>query len=415
VPSHEDLLQRFQPQLLYDSNEAFFADSAAEWTDNPGNLLRRFGVEGEPGEVIAAATPDKDKEKLSLEFLGHPTYRNGALYEDRDAISDPTRSYRDQYVALRQKPGYGNRMYGRAKEDSDGHLWLQYWFFYFYNDYNLAGGIGLHEGDWEMVQLRMHEREPDLALYAQHRWAERRTWDEVDRLEGSPDTPLVYVARGSHASYFRPGYHETEAWYDMADGKRPAPKLVLELIDEPAASWVAWPGRWGDTRARIGGVDQPSPRGPSAHIQWEDPKRLLEQSRMPTHPEAASPPEVKVSRQGGRLRLEYDFSKRAGPEPEKLVVTVNSVDDHLPPRTFTFAVQGAVRGNVETRLPLSSTNHYDIYVSTTDVGGKPSESKLTMLEPAGKRRPTAQSILPNIGRFVAWFRRRFRGEAKAGS
>jgi len=39
-PGYEELLHRFKPQLSYDSNEAFFADSAAEWTDNPGNVLR---------------------------------------------------------------------------------------------------------------------------------------------------------------------------------------------------------------------------------------------------------------------------------------------------------------------------------------------------------------------------------------
>jgi len=409
MPNDVDLLRRFQPQLLYDSNEAFFADSAAEWTDNPGNVLRRYGRDGEPGEVIAAATPEQGQQQLSLEFLGYPIYGNAAAYEDRDAISDPTRNYRDQYVAIRQKPGNANRMYGRAQQDSDGRLWLQYWFFYFYNDYNLAGGIGLHEGDWEMIQLRMHDGEPDVALYAQHRWAERRTWDQVARLDGSPDTPLVYVARGSHASYFRPGYHETEAWYDIADGKRKAPKLALEVMDERTLSWVSWPGRWGDTRARLGGIDQPSPTGPCAHAQWSDPKRLLEDSRTHTHGEAASPPEVKVSRQGGRLRLDYDFSKRTGSEPAKLVVTVNSVDDRLPPRTFTFPVQDVMRGSVETRLRLSDAQHYDIYVSTTDAEGKPSESKLTMLGPPGKKDGGTFSILPPLGRGVAWLRRRLGG------
>jgi hypothetical protein len=182
VAEHVDLLRRFRPQLEYDSNEAFFADSAAEWTDNPGNVLRRYGPQGEPGQALAAAIPEHGQDKLDLEFLAHPAYGNGAPCRDGDAISDPSRDY-----------------------------WDQYWFFYFYNDYNLAGGIGLHEGDWETVQLRMHGASPDLAVYAQHRWAERKPWGDVDRLEGSLDTPLVYVARGSHASYFRPGYHETEA------------------------------------------------------------------------------------------------------------------------------------------------------------------------------------------------------------
>jgi hypothetical protein len=407
VAEHEDLLRRFQPQLLYDSNEAFFADSAAQWTDNPGNVLRRYGEHGEPGEVIAAATPGPGQEKLGLDFLGHPKYRDGASYRDYDAIGDPQRNYRDQYVALRQKPGYKNRMYGRAKEDSEGRLWLQYWFFYFYNDYNLAGRVGLHEGDWEMVQLRMHGEQPDLAVYAQHRWAERRSWDQLERLKGSPDTPLAYVARGSHASYFDAGYHETEAWYDMADGRRPAPRLELELINDDSPSWVAWPGRWGDTRARIGGVDQPSPEGPCAHKQWDNPKRLLEDSRMPPRRNATAAPEVTVIRRNGRLQLDYDFSKRTAAQPVALVVTVNSVDDRLPPRTFTFTVEGALRGTTETRLALSDKQHYDIYVSTTDASGKPSESKLTMLQPVGEKQPGGVPLLPLVGRVVASLRRAF--------
>jgi hypothetical protein len=405
LAEHVDLLRRFRPQLVYDSNEAFFADSAAEWTDNPGNALRRYGPQGEPGQVLATAIPERGQDKLDLEFLAHPAYGNGAPYRDGDAISDPSRDYRDQYVALRRQQRYRNRMYGRAKEDSDGRLWLQYWFFYLYNDYNLAGGIGLHEGDWETAQLRMLGASPDLAVYAQHRWAERRPWGDVDRLEGSLDTPLVYVARGSHASYFRPDYHETEAWYDMADGKRPAPELALEPIDDGSRSWVAWPGRWGDTRARVGGIDQPSPKGPCAHKQWDDPKRLVEDSRTPARRDPARPPEIEVARRGGRLSLEYDFSHRPGPEPHKLVVTVNSVDDRLPPRTFTFTVEGALRGSVETRVTLSEKQHYDIYVSTTDANGKPSESKLTELEPAGLLRRGSLPVLPFIGRIVASFHR----------
>ena len=38
---HDDLLRRHQPGLKYDSMEQYFCDSAAEWTDNPGNELRR--------------------------------------------------------------------------------------------------------------------------------------------------------------------------------------------------------------------------------------------------------------------------------------------------------------------------------------------------------------------------------------
>src|SRR5215208_2942170 len=407
MADHEAVLRRFQPRLVYDSNEAFFADSAAEWTDNPGNVLRRYGPRGEPGEVIAAATPGPGERQLSLDFLGHPHYADGTPDREGDAIGDPRRNYRDQCVALRRQPGYRNTIYGHAKEDSAGRLWLQYWFWYFFNDYHLAGGIGLHEGDWEMMQLRLRDDAPDVAVYAQHRWAERRSWDKVERAEGSPDTPLVYVARGSHASYFTVGYHETEAWYDIADGRRPGPPLRLELIDDASPPWAAWPGRWGDTPVRFSGIDQPSPPGPCAHAQWSDPGWLLEHSRTPTARKAAPAPEVAIARGRGQMHVAYDFTGRPGPDPCSLVVTVNSVDDHLPPRTFTFGVEGAVAGTVATRLLLNDAQHYDVYVSVTDASGRPSASTLTMLDPVGERHGGRLVVLPRLGYVVAGVRARF--------
>lgn len=63
-----------------------------------------------------------------------------------------------------------------------------------------------------------------------------------------------------------------------------------------------------------------------------------------------------------------------------------------------------LRGTVDTLLPLNEAHHYDVYVSTTDVKGKPSESKLTEIEPVGYADPGGLPILPWIGRIVAWVR-----------
>jgi hypothetical protein len=246
-------------------------------------------------------------------------------------------------------------------------------------------------------------------VYAQHRLAEQRPWVQVSRKPDSPDTPLVYVARGSHASYFERGYHETEVWYDMADGRREAPALALEIVGDADPPWIVWPGRWGDTRPRHPPIDQPSPTGPGAHKHWNDPRVLLDASRPSARPPAAAAPEVTVTRKDGRLRLDYDFSKRAGPEPQKLIVTVNSSDEHtIPPRTFNFTVESTLRGSVDTRLTLSETQEYDVYVSTQDASGKPSESKLTMLYPAGSKGhglpPGVHQTLKVAGHAVAWIR-----------
>src|ERR1044072_8240987 len=164
-----ELLRRHQPHLYFDAQEAFFADSAATWTDAPGHVLRR-GV-GDDRSPIAEAEGDP---RLSLDFPASETYGEGTTaVRNEDLVSAPGRDYRVQAAKLHQDPDYANRIYGHAVTGSDDRLRLQYWVFYFYNDYAVAG-FGLHEGDWEMIQLRLDADEgADLAVYAQQRAAEQ--------------------------------------------------------------------------------------------------------------------------------------------------------------------------------------------------------------------------------------------------
>ena len=68
---HDDLLRRHQPGLKYDSMEQYFCDSAAEWTDNPGNELRRVDGAHKPGELLASG------KTLRLSHLGATEYGDG--------------------------------------------------------------------------------------------------------------------------------------------------------------------------------------------------------------------------------------------------------------------------------------------------------------------------------------------------
>lgn len=391
------LLEQYKPVLRYDSHEVYFADSAAEWTDNPGHALRR----GPNGPVLAKAPDSPPTPSLSLGFLGPNLYANGEPVNNEDVISCPFRNYSQQARQLHAQPGYGNRVYGRWARGSDGCMWLEYWFFYFYNDFELLGDafpVGLHEGDWEMVQLRLdhEEQTPDLAVYAKHKGAEARRWQDVELVDGQH--PVVYVARGSHAAYFTPGTHWGEAWFDHADGKGASPDLTLEVArdDDPSYAWLRWPGFWGDTKPNpddlLEFLDDSSPRGPGAHGQWRDPHSLLrkvedhgqferpaagppaptppaaaEEERLPPEPPA---PQITLAR-SPQQRLRVEYSCPNWPQdlrPVRLLATVNSPQDPLPPDAYGVPITDP-SGTVDVPLELNPAWSYEVHISVA--GARP--------------------------------------------
>ncbi|MDP2710845.1 MAG: hypothetical protein Q8O56_06465 [Solirubrobacteraceae bacterium] len=411
--THDDLLRRFQPALRYDSNEQFFADGAAQYTDAAGLQLRRAALEsGASGAVLASAGGADGHRELSLAFLGPKHYGSGEEVDKTDVLGVQGRDYRAQYVRLRtSRPDLNNRIYGRAVE-ANGRLWLQYWTWYFYNDYQLALGFGTHEGDWESVQFRIgiDGDVPDVAVYAQHRHGEKRDWESVEKLPDSPDTPVVYVARGSHAAYFEAGYHQTEAWYDLADGKRPAPKLELEIVEHATHAWMRWPGRWGDTLPQKGkqlDLDQASPTGPGTKRHWRDPNALLDGAKPSKVSDPPPAPDVRITRGAGDvLELAYDFSGREQ-QPSALVVTVNSRNEKgVPPITHTFD-ELDVSGTFQTTIPLDPEHHFDVYTSTvTGDPPLPSASRFTEVQAVKPEKDQAfgPEVAKKIGRFFAKIR-----------
>src|SRR3954451_21939415 len=240
MANHSELLARYKPSLQYDSLEAFFADAAEMMTDGKGCSLRQ-----DAGRTLFGG---RRGPALALAVLRDLEYGENNPVAETDRICLASKRYRSDYSRLRkERPELKNKVYGRAAQGGDGRLWLQYWLFYVYNDYQLAARFGLHEGDWEMIALRMDPERaaPDVAVYAQHAYAEQRDWDDVAKEDGRP---VVFVARGSHGSYFEPGMHTTEVFYDIADGARDTPELALEVLDGNDPPWTRWPGVWGATR-----------------------------------------------------------------------------------------------------------------------------------------------------------------------
>lgn len=167
-------------------------------------------------------------------------------------------------------------VYGRVAPTADGGTWLQYWRFYRGQDQDR--GIvrtGRHAGDWEMVQVRLDPGgRPVQSVYAQHSGAERCSWGMTRTQAGHP---VVYAARGSHASYLRPGVRDRTAPdpNDEADGRGAMVRPLLVRVTETSPRWMRWPGLWGGARARwwVPG-EQDSPPGPAFQQQgrWSDPE-----------------------------------------------------------------------------------------------------------------------------------------------
>jgi hypothetical protein len=404
-PDTAALLRRFEPCLRYDSLEAYFADSAEEWTDNPGNRLRRAD-----GTVVATAG-----EQLTLAFLDEGRYTSGAEVQPGDYIEDGADDYGRQYAALRgARPELRNVIYGRSVTSHTG-LWLQYWFFYFLNDYQLAWGIDVHEGDWEMVQLRLPPGapEPDAAVYAQHTFCEVRPWADVKRLAedkqgagmtvepGDVDRPLVYAGRGSHASFFEPGYHPTD-FYDVTDGRRSsATRARLEIVDDQP-SWLRWPGHWGGKRTGYAG-----PSAPSQHAQWTEPEALLKDARVHSREPAPDAPRVWARRRRNKLLLDFDFSRMPEP-PRRLMATVNSADEkNSPPSVYRFALRQVLLGSLQTDIPLEPAKHYDVSVAVTDARDRPTAALVFVFAPSTGLRGLLGRVGAGFGRLVHFVRLAF--------
>lgn len=407
-----ELLHRHRPVLKYDSNETYFADAAEEWTDHHGNRLKRGG------EILAVSGGQDGKPGLSLGVLGGD-YADGILVGQdpnaRKAVkSDLIDCPDDDYVAdageMHEDPAYRNKMYGRAVREPrpGGALWLQYWFFYFYNDFNLIGPLikaGLHEGDWEMIQLRLGEDDvPDLAAYAQHTEADVRPWAKVERAEGG-DRPVVYVARGSHASYFTAGAHPLGTFgidwlvhgVDQANGERETPELELLEIKpaEKEWSWISWPGHWGGTTGGpVPELDDSSPTGPIEHAQWHDPAALLpkaeaKQQRLagttpPPHPTLDS---IVVHRTAHGFAIDYRATPADGEQFLGLAVTVNSEDEAgIPPKAHRIEASDPT-GTVALPLSLDPAKHYDVTVSAAFTPHLATESITVDLSPTPQSPP----------------------------
>jgi hypothetical protein len=392
------LLVKHAPTLAYHKHEPYWASSPAVMTDCVVEGRYATYLQTKNGSLIAQAGPSLVRPQLDLAFLNGETY--GDDVAQKPAFDDYLNAHGGTYVEdaarLQARPGYGDVVYGRYVEGQDDRVWLQYWLFYYFNDKSLAG-IGLHEGDWEMVQVAIDHGMPSAATYAQHDGAEKRDdWEQVRKAEGSDGaSPLTYVALGSHASYFDPGEYRIRVFPTLDHARAPAAACARTSSRCPAAnagsSGPAAGGGWASATRRA--------RGPMQHAtQWLHPDRVHARARGKRHrlgpiffalpAEARVPaPFITVRRDGEHVLIAYDLrAAREGPErPARLLLSVESADPRLAPSTHSFLV-GEERATV--RHPsLIGAGEYVVHATALTADDGASDTVTVEVPPAGAGPP----------------------------
>jgi lysophospholipase L1-like esterase len=210
----------------------------------------------------------------------------------------------------------------------DNAIYLDYWWYLPYNPSDVAGGalcgVGFviagvtchdHQSDWEGITVVLDKNQPEAApthvAYAQHNEVVRYTWralQEVWRAEKVANgpfatrvetsmRPLVFVARGRHASYPRrcfgrcrvqhiPKGHQSSNTETSHDGREAwtgnedvdCKSICLTALPTRAggrerARWNAFRGRWGTAECIVGDIcdESEAPRSPGFQGRYAHP------------------------------------------------------------------------------------------------------------------------------------------------
>jgi hypothetical protein len=237
-----ELLRRFAPTLHFDALE--------RWRPCPAEPYMRRSAFIDASEDPLPGTPPAEPGMLA--HLEELESRIDPQIDGTGQDGDPDRD--DRRRSNRMLAAFGpeedltgaGACYGRIVPGAGDERFLQYWLFYPDNPCVLPPGR--HDGDWELVQLRLRGTgegaEAVAATLAGHGKPETRP---LSSKRGGPD---VYVAVDSHASYFERGAQPTLPVSDVCTPMSPgvAPDVMLLPVSPTKVDWVHWHGRWGFDR-----------------------------------------------------------------------------------------------------------------------------------------------------------------------
>ncbi len=344
----EALVELFSPVLRLSSREVLYPVPVDAMLEN-ANLRR-------DGELILEAP-------IPASILG--TYRSTEFYLDVEDTGSGI-----SYGAITSQ--YPVTVYARVNVWSEGIL-LQFWFFYIYND-----GLNKHEGDWEVVSVLLDlAGRPKLVAYSQHYTAIVRHWTNLERIGSHP---IVYVARGSHASYFSAGEHMLRSTpcgftgLDSASGTVTVGNedYTLVLLDEQA--WLAFEGLWGEANPLPGMSGPPGPiyrRDGCGSSLWTPPPRWFEDlspdEDFSLIPRRGMAPSAQIQISEPHLRGEPISFDALGTEDDGEIVYAE----------WDFG-DGTVVAGLETNHSYAVTSNFTIRLTVMDDDGNTDRTRLDL-------------------------------------
>lgn len=230
--------------------------------------------------------------------------------------ADPLREYLSfSPKAFRGKSAPSAIYYHVVAKPEDDRVYLDYWWYFAYNTTPIGQSVlcqtgfnatGLtcfdHISDWEGITVVLRKEGGDLApegaIYAQHEFGVAYAWRDLQKQRALVgDRPVVFVAKGSHASYPTPCLRKCAQIHDPSyrkegrhDGKDPWPKneegacmnSCLKRLPQTRnglpALWNASPRLWGKRFCAFGtsscdGVE--APRAPGFQGRFGAPWKPL--------------------------------------------------------------------------------------------------------------------------------------------
>ena len=285
----------YAPTVRLYWSEQFFPTRASFFIDHSELRFSRH----EADDISVAALGNVVASRLGEASAGD------AYFQDGFYAFEKTRPYElNRSPGLRERDGFFLDLGGAFDTTNERQLWrgctngprcrpdlnnvpvyyeyagpdkyIVYWFFYAYSDgwrdFN-------HEGDWESIVVKLANDSPTHVAFNRHgctaivQWRNVRKTDGTGRLNPDGTHPLVYSARGSHASYAfgRPAVRRVcgapfghdiigARWYWRTW------RTMRNVLNEP---WYGFGGAWGE----VGSEDLPrelssvttGPLGPSRY------------------------------------------------------------------------------------------------------------------------------------------------------